>query len=211
MFPAFTDEDLLTWLRRPIDLALRVVDADDTLSDIFSPIPLDITATSNHAPVAVAVDYASSNIVLGLNVTTRLAPAYIQVPPLFEGTSLWFPASGPLYYLVVKLICIPRIGSFDLFAASAETEVMESTLLDPLDIGRVRHIDISTSASHASGSISWKSVGDVGESFGGLDTDLKSRGHVQGTTQLAKAVLDLTGSPGVFGAISWREGCIIGR
>lgn len=191
-------------------MALRVVDADDTLSDAFSPIPLDITATSNHAPVSVAVDYASPNIVLGLNVTTRLAPAYIQVPPFFEGTCTTFLAS--CFYA----LCSPcstqsdilSTGSFDLFAASAETDIMESELLDPLSIGRLRRIDVSTSASRASGSVSWLSIGDINDSFESAQTP---RGHVQETTQLAKAVLDLTGSKGVFGAISWRQGCIIGR
>ena len=127
---------------RPIDAIIRVknvdLENDPTLGS--RPVPLNITATTGHAPIALGVVYNSSNVVLGINATTKLAPLYIQVPLSYEGT-------------------------FDVSAFSSEAKIQSSPsdlLKDPLDEGRKRLITLhspnpskKTMTSNAIGSIEW--------------------------------------------------------
>jgi len=195
-------------LIRPIDAIIRVkdVDLDNDPTLESRPVPLNITATTVHAPIALGIVYNSSNVVLGINATTKLAPLYIQVPLSYEGT-------------------------FDVTAFSSEAKIQSSPLdllKDPLDEGRKRLITLhspnlsqKTVTSNAIGSIEWvdddddddddDEVEDVGEGDVVRESSPAFRGsHLQATTLLARVVLDLPDSERLFSETSsWGNGCVV--
>lgn len=180
---------------RPIDTIIRVKDGDSNGHPTFGsrPIPLNITVTTGHAPIALGVVYNSSNVVLGVNATTRLAPLYVQVPLSYEGT-------------------------FDFSAFSSEAEILSSPSdmsKDPLNRARTRLVKVHSSNSNetttAIGNIEWVYDDDVREVEAVSEHSLSFRGsHIQATTLLAKAVLDLRDSAPLFSTTSsWGEGCLV--
>jgi hypothetical protein len=196
-------EDLPHFCRRPIDAIIRVKDVDSNDPTFGTrPIPLNITAATGHAPIALGVVYNSSNIVLGMNATTRLAPLYVQVPLSYEGT-------------------------FDFSARSSEAEILSlpsDIAKDPLGKGRKRLVRLHSSSPNkattpnANGSIEWvydPYVGDEdegGEVVARESSPAFKGSHLQATTFLAKTVLDLTDSARLFSETSsWRGGCSIQR
>ena len=180
---------------------MKDVDSNDPTFGTQS-IPLNITATTGHAPIALGVVYNSSNIVLGLNATTRLAPLYVQVPPSYEGTF-----------------------NFSAFSSEAEILSLPSNIIqDPSGKGRKRLVRLhspnpnNTITSNANGSIKWVYDPDSDNEDGEREVMARESSpafkgsHLQATTLLAKTVLDLTGSARLFSETSsWGDGCSIRR